>query len=100
MRRLALAVMEASLRVRNTLKMVWPGTLCTIVPVLCFITASLFPEHVRAQAADTRNSATPAPTVQGAPGTGSRDELQEVVVTAQFRQESAQQTPLAITARR
>jgi iron complex outermembrane receptor protein len=35
---------------------------------------------------------------QNTPATSSGDQLQEVVVTAQFRSESVQQTPLAITA--
>ena len=39
---------------------------------------------------------TPAPTAQSA--AGAPETLQEVIVTAQFRNETVQQTPLAITA--
>jgi len=41
---------------------------------------------------------TQTAAAQNAPATSSSDQLQEVVVTAQFRSESVQQTPLAITA--
>src|SRR5579884_1654150 len=52
-----------------------------------------------AQSADQTAPAASAqgPTVQATPTTGGR-QLQEVVVTAQFRAENVQQTPLAITA--
>jgi iron complex outermembrane recepter protein len=43
-------------------------------------------------------SAQTQPTPAAAPATTNSDQLQEVVVTAQFRNESVQQTPLAITA--
>ena len=38
------------------------------------------------------------PPANAPPATASADQLQEVVVTAQFRKESAQQAPIAITA--
>jgi iron complex outermembrane recepter protein len=52
---------------------------------------------VLAQNAGAPNPA-PDQTAQNSSGAASSSQLQEVVVTAQFRSESAQQTPLAITA--
>ncbi len=43
-------------------------------------------------------SAVPALTWAQQPGTGTSDSLDEIVVTAQFRQQSIQDTPLSITA--
>ena len=50
-----------------------------------------------AQSADQTTAQNPNPTTQTTPATGGNG-LQEVVVTAQFRAENVQQTPLAITA--
>jgi len=49
------------------------------------------------QAAVAQGQTTPAPAASAAP-TDQSGELQEVVVTARYRQENLQQTPLSITA--
>jgi iron complex outermembrane recepter protein len=87
MRRLSVAVVEASIRVGVALRAGLRGTLGPVISATFLVAASAVSSAAQAQSADTAG-----------PGAGSVDELQEVVVTAQFRRESVQQTPLAITA--
>jgi iron complex outermembrane receptor protein len=67
---------------------------------LLAVTSLSSPAPARAQAGQTNQPATAQnqPTANQAPTTASTDTLQEVVVTAQFRKESIQDTPISIAA--